>query len=309
MGEKIPYMKKRKELNSNASIATAAIILLLSSLACGLNDVESFQLEQTRVALQQTQIAIDNLAQGAPTDESPAETSESVEQLIQPDVSYEGVSFSFDDTLAVSIFSAIIPEQNLGEDYMPGDTYPTHYEFSFNGYAVGNSFHTPLITVYPVAEYRAISSYASAEIDNLQSALTNHPSGGSSSDLPFLPIWNAAQIFSAKVTYFDFQNGSGIRYLTMYGQAVYPVDNQNLFYTYQGLTNDGQYYLSAVLPVTNAILPDDGATIVGDWLEFENDWETYLIGILQTLNGQSGENFTPSLALLDEMMASFSIEP
>jgi len=280
------------------------LLLLFSSLACGLNlgsssNEESIQLEQTRVALQQTQAALDTLTQdSAPTEQPPT-----------PDVSYEGIRFSFNESIAAGISPAIIPGQNLGEDYMPGDTYPTHYEFSFNSYAVGNSFHTPLIAVYPVAEYRSISSYASDEIDNLQSALADHPSGGSVSDLPFLPIWNAAQIFSAKVTYFDFQNGSGVRYLTMYGQALYPVDNQNLFYTYQGLTNDGQFYISAILPVTNAILPDDGGTIVDDWLEFENNWDTYMIGALQTLNGQSDNNFNPNLVLLDEMMASFSIEP
>ena len=44
--------------------------------------------------------------------------------------------------------------------------------------------------------------------------------------------------------------------------------------------------------------------IVDDWIEFDNDWETYIIGALQTLNGQSAENYTPNLALLDAMMAS-----
>ena len=308
---------KRNHPKSKLFIILALLIMVLSSLACGLDlgnsdDAESLQLEQTRVALQQTQVALDNLAQdgGSANDsnDTPAET-QIVEQPPAPDVAYEGITFSYDESIAAGVSPAIIPGQNLGEDYMPGDTYPTHYEFGFNGYAIGNSFHTPLITIYPVAEYRAISSYASNEIDSLQSALTNHPSGGSISDLPFLPIWNAAQIFSAKVTYFDFQNGSGLRYLTMYGQATYPVDNQNLFYTYQGLTDDGQYYISAVLPVTNAILPDDGATTVDDWIEFDNNWETYIIGALQTLNGQSAENYTPNLALLDEMMASFSIAP
>ena len=308
-----------RQINNNSRLFAffAILAVTLSSLACGLDlgnsdNAESLQLEQTRVALQQTQVALDNLAQDGSSandsNDTPAET-QIVEQPPAPDVAYEGITFSYDESIAAGVSPAIIPGQNLGEDYMPGDTYPTHYEFGFNGYAIGNSFHTPLITIYPVAEYRAISSYASNEIDSLQSALTNHPSGGSISDLPFLPIWNAAQIFSAKVTYFDFQNGSGLRYLTMYGQATYPVDNQNLFYTYQGLTDDGQYYISAVLPVTNAILPDDGATTVDDWIEFDNNWETYIIGALQTLNGQSAENYTPNLALLDEMMASFSIAP
>ncbi|MBG0771172.1 MAG: hypothetical protein H0S82_05650, partial [Anaerolineaceae bacterium] len=189
------------------------------------------------------------------------------------------------------------------------ETYPTYYEFSFSGFAIGNHFHTPVIHVYPVDEYRSISTMASNIIDDLQAALTNHPAGGTSGALPFLPIWNAAQIFSTNVTYFDFQNGSGVRYLTMYGQALYPVDNQNLFYTFQGLTNDGQYYISAVIPVTNPILPDDGSATVDDWMAFDQNWESYIEGVLQTLNGQSAENFTPNLALLDEMMASFSIEP
>ncbi|QRN83282.1 hypothetical protein JR338_00555 [Chloroflexota bacterium] len=283
----------------------AMLFLALSTLACGINlggssDQESVQLEQTRVALQQTQIALDYLTQDTPieTEAPPA-----------PDVSYEGISFSFDPSIAAAFSPAIIPGQNLGEDYMPGDTYPTYYEFSINGYAVSNHFHTPVINVYPVAEFRSISTMASNIIDDLEWALANHPSGGSSGDLPFLPIWNAAQIFTAKVTYFDFQNGSGVRYLSMYGQALYPADNQNLFYTYQGLTSDGQYYISAVLPVTNPILPDDGATTVDDWMAFDQNWDNYIVGLLQTLNGQSDENFTPNLALLDEMMASFKVKP
>lgn len=192
----------------------AMFFLAISTLACGINlggtsDQESIQLEQTRVALQQTQIALDSLTQ---------DTTIETEAPPAPDVSYEGISFSFDSSIAAAFSPAIIPGQNLGEDYMPGDTYPTYYEFSVNGYAVGNHFHTPIIKVYPVAEFRSISTMASNIIDDLEWALANHPSGGSSDDLPFLPIWNAAQIFSAKVTYFDFQNGSGVRYLSMYGQ-------------------------------------------------------------------------------------------
>lgn len=294
-----------------------AIVLLLASLACGLdlgnsNDVESLQLEQTRVALQQTQVALDNLAQEAapteaPGDDIPAATSAPEEPVAQPDISYEGISFSYGDTIAMGISPATIPGQNKGEDHMPGDTYPTYVEFRFNDYVIGDHFHTPIINVYPVAEYRAISPTAADIIDNLEWALANRPSGGSLSNLPFLPIWNAAQLFSAKVTYFDFQNGSGIRYLTMYGQAVSPVDNHNLFYTYQGLTDDGQYLISAVLPVYHLDLPDDGTTEVDDWFAFDQNWDTYIVGTLQWLNGQDADNFTPSLSQLDEMMASFQI--
>jgi hypothetical protein len=276
------------------------LILLLASLACtvdlGLSsDDEDITLEQTQVALQQTQIALENLAQ---QNEQPAE---------EPDVAYAGISFSFDPNIAASVKGATIPGQNMGEDYMPSETYPTYFEFSFSNYAIADHFHTPIIVIYPVDDYRAISPTASDAINNLQSALVNYPAGGSMSNLPFLPIWPATQLFSAQVSYFNFQNGSGVRYLTMYGQSVWPVDNQNLFYTYQGLTTDGRYYLSAVLPVTQTFLPDDGSTLVDDWMSFDDNWDSYIGEAIGFLNEQNDGSFSPGLDLLDQMMASFEI--
>jgi hypothetical protein len=35
-----------------------------------------------------------------------------------------------------------------------------------------------------------------------------------------------------------------MRFITMYGQSVNTVSNQELFYTFQGMTNDQRYYVS-----------------------------------------------------------------
>ncbi len=304
---------KIRSSQSLKSFLAAMIIIMLSSLACvvgseGSNDSESLALEQTRIALQQTQIALENLSQqDQPTEEVMVSPQPEEEQPAPPDVMYEGISFSYDYNIAVSVFPSTVPGQNMGEEYMAGDTYPTYFEFTFGNYAVADHFHTPRIIVYPVDEYRAISFYASDMIDNLQWTLAYQHPGGESTIMPFLPMWPAAQMFAAKVSYFDFQNGSGVSYLTMYGQAIYPVDNQNLFYTFQGLTQDGRYYISAVLPVTNMGLPYDGSSQVGDWMAFENNWETYLNDTVQWLNGQDQASFFPSLSMLDQMMASFTI--
>ena len=290
----------------------AFLALIISSLACSIdlgsgNSAEELGLQQTAVALQQTQTALENAAlpQDEPTDAPEPQVEEPVEQ---PDVVYEGISFSFDPNIAQSVNMSTVPGQNMGEDYMPGETYPTYFEFTFNNYTVADHFHTPKIIVYPVEEYRAISTSASERIDSLQLALMNHPGGGVISNLPFLPMWPAAQMFSAQVGYFDFQNGSGVRYLTMYGQAIYPVDNQNLFYTYQGLTNDGRFYISAVLPVVHLGLPDDGSSQIDDWMAFENNWETYINDTVNWLNAQDAGSFFPGIDLLDGMMASFKVE-
>ncbi|MCB2209558.1 hypothetical protein KQH62_01575 [bacterium] len=295
----------------------ALLIVLLASLACtvdlGLsNDGEDIALEQTRVALQQTQIALESLAEQnqpiEPTEESaPVVQTEPAAPPVEPEMSFVGIDFSFDPNITTNINAATIPGQNMGEDYMPGETYPTYNEFTFSGYAIADHFHKPMIAVYPVDEYRAISPTASDVIDNLQATLASRPDGGSMSNLPFLPLWPAAQIFSAHVTYLNFQNGAGVRYLTVYGQALLPVDNQNLFYTYQGLTYDSRYYISAVLPVVHTGLPDDGVSLVDDWIAFEEGWDSYIAETLTWLNSQSESSFFPGLDLLDQMMASFEI--
>ena len=297
---------------SKILLLLAFILVLLASLACSIDlfaeDNEDLGIQQTLVSLQQTQAAINEQLsqeeQSSPGDVTEETTTEEVTSQ-EPDVIFEGISFSFDSSITEDVFPSILPAQNMGEEFMPSETYPTHYVFDFNLYAVGEHFHSPKILIYPVDEYRAMSEFAANKIDNLKQTLISQPGGGAMSDLPFLPMWNAAQIFSAKVTYFEFQNGSGVRYLTMYGQALYPVDNQNLFYTYQGLTDDGEYYLCAVLPVTHPGLPEEGQ--VDDWLAFEENWESYIADTISWLNAQVDQSFTPSIAMLDAMMASFEI--
>ena len=300
------------------AVFVGVIVLLLASIACAVDfgnggEETEISIQQTLVALQITQTALENMqvdAQPEPTIEQPEPQNteappeeENTEE--PPDIVYEGIGFSFDRNIAQNVIPSTIQGQNMGEDYMPGETYPTHVEFTFNTYAVGEHFHTPKILIYPVEEYRGISPHAANTIDKLKHTLIDQPGGGSMSSLPFLPMWPAAQVFSARVEYFDFQSGSGIRYLTMYGQALYPVDNQNLFYTYQGITDDGRYYIAAVLPVMHLGLPHEGQ--VDDWMAFEANWDNYLADTIAWLEAQDPNMFFPSLENLDAMMASFEI--
>ncbi len=321
----------RKQSASKMFPVFAALVIIAASLACssGSDDEGSdISMQQTMVALNITQTAMavsvqDNQQAPAdpqvpaepevpadPEEQPPAEEPEEVPELPPeepPDVVYEGISFSFDPQIAGGIVPTTIPGQNMGEGYMPSETYPTHFEFGFSGYGVLDHFHTPKILIYPVDEYRTISPYTSDIIDRLQQTLISKPGGGTMSDFPHLPMWNAAQMFAAKVTYYDFKNGSGVRFLTMYGQDVYPVDNQNMIFTYQGLTSDGRFYISANLPLTHFGLPYDGSSVMGDYMTFHENWDTYIADTVAWLNAQDPANFFPDISLLDEMMASFEI--
>jgi hypothetical protein len=126
-------------------------------------------------------------------------------------------------------------------------------------------------------------------------------------DLPFLPMVNMAQTFHANLQYLEFRNGRGLRYITEYGQGIVPTNNFELIYTFQGLTNDGRYYIAAILPVNHPSLPADGAITGNEPLEFSNDHNAYINNIVQTLNIQAANTFVPDLTGLDAMMSSIQV--
>lgn len=192
--------------------------------------------------------------------------------------------------------------------------FPAHTEYLLVDYPLDDSFHQPRILIYPARDFSDLNPAARHNIEALQDLLAEKPALTAGlfglDPLPFLPIFNAAQVFAVQAEYLSFANGEGIRYLTQYSQAIMPVTNSNLFYTFQGLSDDGAYYVAAILPVALPdFLPDDDeinqaavADISGE------EFEVYLEDLLESLGEMPAESFTPSLAGLDEMMQSLSLD-
>jgi len=228
-------------------------------------------------------------------------TAEQVQPTPEPDVSYQGVSFSFDASLALSVTPETVASQ---EDAAvePWNT-PEHLIFTFNGYLLPDSFHTPRILVLPANDYNAINPTAGDVIYQLQQLLENKPSDPE--DIPFLPVFNAAQFMQAQVRYFRFQNGAGVRFLTMYGQAAWPINNDDMFYTFQGITDDGMYYISAILPISHPNLPDPESVTIDD--AFYDNFMNYVDGMEDQLNTEPPFTFFPTLSILDAMIESLYV--
>lgn len=119
---------------------------------------------------------------------------------------------------------------------------PAYNKYLIQGYALSDTFHKPVIFVYPVDEYVQMVADVGNFVEELKSII-NSPSQPMPENLPFLPAFNAGQVFHSNEQVIKFQNGTGVR-LTQYAQAPYPVNNESLFYTFQGLTSDGAYYVS-----------------------------------------------------------------
>ena len=239
---------------------------------------------------------------------SPEPTHDTAPTLISPpQADFGGVTFFYDPQIASSVSGEEVSAVGSGQG-APREVQPAAIKFSFDGYPVADSINTPVILIYPVKDYQSVSDAAAKIIDELRQVIATHPQNFPAEGLPFLPSWNAAQMMHTKVAYFDFSNGTGVRYLTQYGQATSPINNRYLFYTYQGLTSDDKYYISAIFPVTNAILPPDSSVVPGgDYQAFSDNFLTYLAGMQDKLDAQPEDAFLPSLTMLDNMIKSITI--
>lgn len=230
---------------------------------------------------------------------------------------YQGVSFSLPESWTGGDSQGKIVPAEKGEPGAIGwvGPAPEYFQFTFSGYPLASTFHRPTILVYPVKEYAKINPPVAEISDKLKSAMDTSTvvvEGAFGQGLPFLPMWNAAQVFSARQSFFPFQNGRGLRYLTAYAQAIMPVDNSSLFYTYQGLTADGLYYVVGIFPITHSQLesPDNLSAFAG--LQQTGDvqkYQTYLNSMINQIEGWNANEFTPRLDDLDAMMRSVSVNP
>jgi hypothetical protein len=224
-----------------------------------------------------------------------------------PSIEYQGVRFSYDPTLASNVSVETVPASSGGDDSPYWEHYPEHIQFTFNGYWLSNTFHQPRILVYPVQELEEKSEGGAISIRELRQVLSTRPQAPES--LPMMPIFNAAQLLRVQVAYISFGNGQGVRYLTEYAQYAAPINNKDLFYSFQGITEDGRYYVAAVLPISHPNLPADADTFMQgkDWGQFSDVYQPYLEEMVQELNGFSAQSFQPSLSMLDAVVASLQV--
>ncbi len=189
---------------------------------------------------------------------------------------------------------------------------PEHLEFTLTGYQVQDKALEPQLFVYPVDEYSTLNTQAADQIQKLKAVLAG---GALTKDA--LPSWmvNAGQIFTAKPQVIPFQSGRGVRFLTQYDQYPAPVNNRELVYHFQGLTDDGKYYVVAVLPVTSSILAEEDkpeATVPSEGVPLPAGGmpdQAYYDAVTRALDAMYEDSFNPSLFQLDALIQSITVTP
>ncbi|MBM3151465.1 MAG: hypothetical protein FJZ96_04550 [Chloroflexi bacterium] len=248
-----------------------------------------------------------------PATEPPAGTESPVE-TVPPvpitNVTCNVLSLYLDPALASSYSCQIVPE-SAGEF----EVYPTYTELTLVGYPLADKFFTPHISVYPIERYsELLPDLVPGRYMGLINliALGVPPFVASfTTSIPFLPNFNAAQVFYAREAVLPFGSGNGIRFMTEYAQYFAPVNNHDLFYTYQGATSDMLYWVSVILPINHPTLPANADNPPGGmtWEDFSNNYEPYITGMVSQLNMEAPDSYTPSITALDALVNSIVITP
>lgn len=222
-------------------------------------------------------------------------------------ITYADIQFSLSTDLATDVTVQTVEAVEPAEDVPFFGVHPAYTEFTLNNFAVDRQGVAATISVYPLAEFETMLPDV---IPDAAEALNNWievcPEIPDPQNLPHLAPVNASQVFAANLFCLDFASGDGLRYLTAFRQDVAPFTNQDLLYIYQGISADGQFYVSITAPVTTETLPDmpEDTTIDDDFVE---NYNTYLNETIDDLTVLDSTEFTPDLSLLDNLVASFTI--
>jgi len=290
------------------------LVLIISVLACELVSAPAAPSDNQNVA---TVVAstIQALTPAAPLATATLEAQ--APQGIP--VNYKNVTFTIPTGLATDAAPVIVPQAS-GDAISPWDASPEHIEFRLNNYNIpADAFSTREIRLYPARQYADVHSAANITLQRLQSLLGNPSASPSTDSLPHVPFFNADAMISAQVQRVHFQNGDGVRMVTQYGQAVMPIANSSTFYQFIGLTSDGKYLIVAVLPIHAPVLAnaeDPSGPLPAGGVPFPSMdstdaqvFETYFQAVTEKLNATDSAAFQPSLATLDALMQSFSVQP
>lgn len=259
-----------------------------------------------------------------------AESAAKVESLqgSEKRISFEGVSFTYDSNLFNEVKPGIADASPLEDPSdKPDNVAPRHINFRFKGeYAKSHKqdFFNPKIAVYPVDEYKqAFSSkdYVDSlekEIDKLKAMLAQQPDAWKG-EIPYIPFIDASQAFRAHASRADFQNGKGIIFLTQYNIEPSLINNQQLTYIFQGITDDGKYYVLATFPVSASVLPDNtrAKNHLGYTLpEFfdknaeanKKAYDAYTARVSSELEKLPADKFNPDITLFEKLVRSIRVE-
>ncbi len=275
---------------SSKVIFVAVISIALSQFACSLFTGQTIYEDPEHVDFSAEETA-------APEVQAP---------VVEEEVYFEqdGIKLYYDPQLILDVepYMETIPASS-GEGMSMAHPAYVHFDLSME------QAH---VYIAPVQEYEAIADFAPgiiADLQRLNEGMSNFD--GCVPELPLNKFFHVCghQQFNANASRLNFQNGTGSRFVTVYGiQDMAPVGNENLFYIFQGFTDDNKYYIKIVVRISNSQLPQTGE--IPNEVYAAMDYsvvEQYFDGFEKLLN-QNEADYAPKLDWIDAFLQSLRVE-
>lgn len=242
----------------------------------------------------------------------------------------QNISLSYDPVLAPWVEARTVPAVPVSDQILFAESQPAYAQIRFLGFQGGRLYDLPLlpiddraaqVRIFKTADFTGFGDDSPQGFVNQSQALKDLLQRGveparcaqpitREPAMPFLPWINMQQSLCAQPQMIEFSGGRGIRYISYYAQGPNPVLDQQVFYTFQGLTDDGRFYVSAFFPIETGIFPTEPPPCPKcgqpDYDPF-TEWAGVLAEQLTRLNDQPADRFAPSLAVLDELIQSIRI--
>jgi hypothetical protein len=230
-------------------------------------------------------------------------------------VAYGGVAFSLDSSLGPSVNITNVPG-TAATPLLPSD--PPHLAFGLYGTAgEGDQVERVgwgefVVRFYPVADIGGYPDSAK-NLAQLQRILTARPDlspymeASHTGYLPYAPMPEAAQIIRARVHYIDSPQLSGIAYVTAWAQDEATFGATDFWYTFQGLSSDGAWYVSVAVVIDASMFPRTAPTDPSIYAT-ERAYQAYLAQTIAKLNSAGPRKFSPSLTAVNDLVNSITFD-
>jgi hypothetical protein len=222
-------------------------------------------------------------------------------------VSYRGVRFNYDLSIASSVRGAIIPAL---QGSTPEFDIPEHIRFIFDEVGLSNTFNPrePQLLIFPIDDFQLASAQRAAVVLLALNDLLEERPLQLEQQILLMPPVPGTVFFQTHARYLRFEQGEGIRFLTAYTEEPGPITNETLFYTYQGISSDGDYFVSLFFPIETEQLPASFTEILPeDYALYLEDYDSYLAEKIALLEKTPDYDFAPNLALLDALVKSLKL--
>jgi hypothetical protein len=287
-----------KKTSSSKLFGLMLVLILLTQLACSLVESVTIYEDPQHVDFSAEETATTEVADDPEPEDPPAPSEETYFEQ-------DGIRLYYDPQLVLDVepLSETVPAASGEEMYET--VHPAYVHFDLY-------MEQAQVYVAPVDEYLLVDELAEPTVTFLQDMIGQQIPNldGCIPELPLGDFFRTCdhQQFHSNIGYFDFQNGSGVRFVSVYGiQDLSPVDNETLTYVFQGFTDDGKYFLKAVVRLLHAQLPDVGEIPTEIYSEDASGVAVYFDDFAVLLD-QNEADFAPVLEWIDAFLASLRVE-